>query len=432
MTTRLAIRKPDDWHLHVRDGAMLKAVLPFTAKHFGRAILMPNLVPPVTTTKEAAAYRGRVMAALPPGSTFKPLMTCYLTDDTDPDDVERGFKDGVFTAVKLYPAHATTYSAAGVTDYRKITRVLERMEQIGMPFLMHGEDVDPEVDIFDREAMFIERYLSKWIRQFPGLRFVLEHLSSKNGVDFVRSAAPQVGGTITPYHMVLTRTDWLGWGLKPYMYCMPVIKTAKDRTALRKAATSGEACYFLGTDCRRLISFPQVRRSLIDFAAATLERAVGRDAFDAVAGGETAGIAFAAWMAERLGLPMLYVRKQPKAFGRNAQIEGHVVEGRRVLLVEDMTTDGRSKVNFCNALRTAGMKVEHVLVFFFYDIFPEAKKILGDLGVTLHSLATWWDVLAIAKASGKFDAAKLAEVEKFMHDPAGWSKAHGGAAVAAE
>jgi orotate phosphoribosyltransferase len=187
------------------------------------------------------------------------------------------------------------------------------------------------------------------------------------------------------------------------------------------------------TDCRRLISFPQVRRSLIDFAAATLERAVGRDAFDAVAGGETAGIAFAAWMAERLGLPMLYVRKQPKAFGRNTQIEGHVVEGRRVLLVEDMTTDGRSKVNFCNALRAAGMKVEHVLVFFFYDIFPEARKILGDLGVTLHSLATWWDVLAIAKASGKFDPAKLAEVEQFMHDPAGWSKAHGGvAAVAAE
>jgi len=186
------------------------------------------------------------------------------------------------------------------------------------------------------------------------------------------------------------------------------------------------------TDCRRLISFPQVRRSLIDFAAATLERAVGADAFDAVAGGETAGIAFAAWMAERLGLPMLYVRKQPKAFGRNAQIEGHVVEGRRVLLVEDMTTDGRSKVNFCNALRQAGMKVEHVLVFFFYDIFPEAQRILGELGVSLHSLATWWDVLAIAKASGKFDAAKLAKVESFMHDPAGWSKAHGGVAVAAE
>ena len=226
---------------------------------------------------------------------------------------------------------------------------------------------------------------------------------------------------------------------------MPDRKTMAERTA--KMLLDVEAVRFMAdkpfiftsgwaspvyTDCRRLISFPQVRRSLIDFAAATLERAVGRDAFDAVAGGETAGIAFAAWMAERLGLPMLYVRKQPKAFGRNAQIEGHVVEGRRVLLVEDMTTDGRSKVNFCNALRTAGMKVEHVLVFFFYDIFPEAKKILGDLGVTLHSLATWWDVLAIAKASGKFDAAKLAEVEKFMHDPAGGSKAHGGAAVAAE
>jgi dihydroorotase len=185
---------------------------------------------------------------LPAGSTFKPLMTCYLTDDTDPDDVERGFRAGVFTAVKLYPANATTNSAAGVTDYRRIMPVLERMEKIGMPFLMHGEDVDPDVDIFDREAMFIERYLSKWVRQFPGLRFVLEHLSSQDGVDFVRSGAPQVGGTITPYHLILTRTDWLGWGLKPYMYCMPVIKTAKDRAALRKAATSGEACYFLGTD----------------------------------------------------------------------------------------------------------------------------------------------------------------------------------------
>jgi dihydroorotase len=173
MTTRLTIRKPDDWHLHVRDGAMLKAVLPYTAKHFGRAILMPNLIPPVTTTKEAIAYRERVMAALPQGSTFKPLMTCYLTDDTDPDDVERGFREGVFTGVKLYPANATTNSAAGVTDYRTVMRVLERMEKIDMPFLMHGEDVDPEIDIFDREAMFIERYLSKWVKQFPGLRMIL-------------------------------------------------------------------------------------------------------------------------------------------------------------------------------------------------------------------------------------------------------------------
>jgi dihydroorotase len=245
---RLTIRKPDDWHLHVRDGAMLKAVLPYSAQHFGRAILMPNLVPPIRTAADAAAYRERVRAAMPPDSRFEPLMTCYLTDDTDPDDVERGFREGIVTAVKFYPAHATTNSAAGVTDYRKIMRVFERLEKIGMLLLLHGEDVDPNVDVFDREVRFIERYLQQWIRLFPGLRIVLEHLSTKNGVDFVRGAAPQVAGTITPYHMMLTRTDWLGWGLKPYMYCMPVIKTEPDRQALRKAATSGEPCYFLGTD----------------------------------------------------------------------------------------------------------------------------------------------------------------------------------------
>jgi orotate phosphoribosyltransferase len=187
------------------------------------------------------------------------------------------------------------------------------------------------------------------------------------------------------------------------------------------------------TDCRRLISFPRVRQTLIDFATATIMRDAGFEQFDAVAGGETAGIPFAAWMADRLALPMLYVRKKPKGFGRNAQIEGHLTEGQRVLLVEDMTSDARSKINFCKALRDAGAKVDHVLVFFFYDIFPEAPQILRDLGVTLHSLATWWDVLAAAKASGKFDAGKLAEVERFMHDPAAWSKDHGGvAAVAAE
>ena len=248
MTTRITIRKPDDWHLHLRDGPMLRAVIAFTANHFGRAILMPNLVPPVRTTEDAIAYRGRVMAALPQGSTFKPLMTCYLTDETDPNDVERGFREGVFTGVKLYPAHATTNSAAGVTDLSGIRRVLERMEKIDMPFLIHGEEVDADVDVFDREKAFIDRRLSKWIKEFPGLRIILEHLSSKDGVDFVRSAAPQVGGTITPYHMELNRTDWLGAGIKPYMYCMPVIKTEKDRLALRAAATSGEACFFLGTD----------------------------------------------------------------------------------------------------------------------------------------------------------------------------------------
>ncbi len=186
------------------------------------------------------------------------------------------------------------------------------------------------------------------------------------------------------------------------------------------------------TDCRRLISFPRVRRTLVDFGVATVLRDVGFEQFDAVAGGETAGIPFAAWMADRLMLPMQYVRKKPKGFGRNAQIEGHIEDGDRVLLVEDMTTDGRSKVNFCRALRGAGAVVDHVFVFFFYDIFPEGKKILGDLGVTLHALATWWDVLEAAKQSGKFDKGKLKDVEKFMKDPAGWSKAHGGVAAAAE
>ena len=248
MTDRLTIRKPDDWHLHVRDGAMLKAVLPFTAKHFGRAIVMPNLVPPVMTVKEAIAYRDRVQAAIPEGSSFTPLMTCYLTDHTDPDDIETGFREGVFTAVKLYPAHATTNSVSGVTDYAKIRPVLARMEKIGMMFLIHGEEADPAIDIFDREAVFIERRLIPMIKEFPGLRIVLEHVSSKEGVDFVRSAHPQVASTITPNHLMLTRTDMLGHGLRPFMYCMPVVKTARDRDALRKAATSGEACFFLGTD----------------------------------------------------------------------------------------------------------------------------------------------------------------------------------------
>jgi orotate phosphoribosyltransferase len=186
------------------------------------------------------------------------------------------------------------------------------------------------------------------------------------------------------------------------------------------------------TDCRRLISFPRVRSTLIDFGVATVLRDVGFEQFDAVAGGETAGIPFAAWMADRLMLPMQYVRKKPKGFGRNAQIEGHIEAGDRLLLVEDMTTDGRSKINFCKALRQAGATVDHVFVFFFYDIFTESKQIFSDLGVKLHYLATWWDVLDVAKKSGKFDKGKLKEVEKFMKNPAAWSKAHGGVAQAAE
>jgi orotate phosphoribosyltransferase len=186
------------------------------------------------------------------------------------------------------------------------------------------------------------------------------------------------------------------------------------------------------TDCRLLISFPRIRRTLIDFGASVVMRDAGFEQFDAVAGGETAGIPFAAWMADKLELPMLYVRKQAKSFGRNAQIEGRVAEGQRVLLVEDMTTDGRSKVNFCNALRHAGARVEHLFVLFFYDIYPDGRKILADLGVTMHALATWWDILRVAKDSNKFEPKMLAEVEKFMHDPAGWSQAHGGVAAAAE
>jgi len=185
-------------------------------------------------------------------------------------------------------------------------------------------------------------------------------------------------------------------------------------------------------DCRWLISFPNVRNTLMDFAIASINRDIGRDKIDAVAGGETAGIPFAAWVADRLGLPMQYVRKKPKGFGRNAQIEGQVLDGERILLVEDMTTDGRSKVNFCKAIRAAGAKCEHCFVLFFYDIYPEGRKILADLGVTLHFLTTWWDILGVAKASGKFDAKMLAEVEKFMHDPVGWSKAHGGVAEVVE
>jgi dihydroorotase len=248
MTDRITLRTPDDWHLHVRDGEMMKAALPWTARHFGRAILMPNLLPPVRTTAEGIAYRARVMQALPEGATFQPLITCYLHDETDPDDVERGFREGVFTGVKLYPANATTNSAAGVTDLRKVRKVFERMEKIDMRLLIHGEEVDPAVDIFDREAVFIERQLAPLLRDFPGLKVILEHLSSRDGVDFVRASAPQLGGTITPYHMELNRTDWLGWGNRPYMYCMPVIKREEDRLALRAAATSGEACFFLGTD----------------------------------------------------------------------------------------------------------------------------------------------------------------------------------------
>lgn len=248
MTDRITIRRPDDWHVHFRDGAIMSACLPETARCFGRAIAMPNLTPPVVRTADAIAYRERLRAARPAGSIFEPLMTCYLTDDTDPDDVEEGFRSGVFTALKLYPAHATTNAGSGVTDLRRISRVLERAEKIGLPLSMHGEEVDPDIDIFDREAAFVDLRLGPLTASYPGLKMILEHLTTTVAVDFVRAKYPQVAGTITAHHLELTRTDMLGHGMRPDLYCMPVAKTVRDRNAIRRAATSGEPCYFLGSD----------------------------------------------------------------------------------------------------------------------------------------------------------------------------------------
>ncbi len=245
---RLTIRRPDDWHLHLRDGAMLAAVLPFTARQFARAIVMPNLVPPVTTVGMARAYRERILAALPAGLDFRPLMTCYLGDATEAEEVERGFRDGVFTAVKLYPAHATTNSQFGVTDLRHVRPVLERMQRLGMPLLVHGEVTDPEVDIFDREAVFIDRILDPLRRDFPELKIVLEHVTTEEAVRYVEAAGPRLGATITAHHLVINRNAIFAGGIRPHMYCLPIAKRERHRLALRRAATAGGDRFFLGTD----------------------------------------------------------------------------------------------------------------------------------------------------------------------------------------
>jgi dihydroorotase len=245
---RLTIRRPDDWHVHLRDGAMLEAVAGFTARSFARAIVMPNLAPPVITAADAEAYRARILAALPPGSEFTPLMTCYLTDRADPAGIARGFETGVFAACKLYPANATTHSAHGVTDIGNIRPALERMERIGMPLLIHGEATDPEIDVFDREKVFIDRLLTRLIGDFPGLKMVLEHVTSAEGVEFVRDAGPNLAATITPHHLVINRNAMFAGGLRPHAYCLPVAKREHHRLALRRAATSGSARFFLGTD----------------------------------------------------------------------------------------------------------------------------------------------------------------------------------------
>jgi dihydroorotase len=245
---RLILRRPDDWHVHLRDGDMLQTVLGFTARQFGRAIVMPNLSPPVTTVEGAVAYRARIMAALDTGAAFEPLMTCYLTDATDADEVERGFRDKVFVACKLYPAHATTNSEHGVTDIRNIKAVLERMQRLGMPLLLHGEVTDPAVDIFDREAVFIERVFSKITADFPALKTVFEHITTAEAAAFVESSGANVAATITPHHLRINRNAMFEGGIRPHFYCLPVAKRERHRLALRRAATSGSPKFFLGTD----------------------------------------------------------------------------------------------------------------------------------------------------------------------------------------
>lgn len=245
---RITLRRPDDMHLHLRDGALLRAVLPESARHFARAIVMPNLVPPVVTGAEAAAYRNRILAALPEGMRFEPLMTLYLTEATDPADVAAAAASGLVRAVKLYPAGATTNSQSGVRDFDKVRGVLERMAEIGLPLCVHGEVTDPSVDIFDREAVFIDRVLDPIRRRTPGLRVVMEHITTKEGVDYARSQGADLGATITTHHLVINRNHILAGGIRPHYYCLPVAKREHHRLALRAAATSGEDRFFLGTD----------------------------------------------------------------------------------------------------------------------------------------------------------------------------------------
>ncbi len=248
----LTITRPDDWHVHFRDGAMLEAVVPFTAHQFGRAIVMPNLNPPVTTVAAALSYRDRIMATVPKNVSFEPLMTAYLTDTADADELAAGYSSGVFTAVKLYPANATTNSAFGLTDLRKVHGVLERLQSIGMPLLIHGEVTDPTVDIFDREAVYIDTILTPLIADFPELKIVLEHVTTKEAVDFIAdrhgSNPGMIGATITAHHLMINRTDIFRGGIRPHLYCLPIAKREKHRLALRKAAISGAGPFFLGTD----------------------------------------------------------------------------------------------------------------------------------------------------------------------------------------
>lgn len=245
---RLVIRRPDDWHVHLRDGDMLKAVAPYTARQFARAIVMPNLVPPVTSVAAAIAYRERILAAVPEETRFTPLMTCYMVDAIDPAELRRGFEDGVFTSAKLYPANATTNSAHGVTDVRTIHPALEAMQAIGMPLLIHGEVTDADIDIFDREKVFIDRVFAPLHAHFPALKMVFEHITTAEAAAFVQEAGGTVAATVTPQHLHINRNAMFQGGLRPHAYCLPVAKREQHRLAVRKAATSGSPKFFLGTD----------------------------------------------------------------------------------------------------------------------------------------------------------------------------------------
>ena len=245
---KITITRPDDWHLHVRDGEALKAVLPDTARQFARAIIMPNLIPPVRTVDEARAYRERIIAAVPVGVAFEPLMTLYLTDNTSPDEIKRAKDSGFIKAVKYYPAGATTNSDSGVTDLRKCDAVFAAMQSIGLPLLLHGEVTDSHIDIFDREKVFIEKHLIPLALRFPKLRMVFEHITTANAVKFVLAANDNVAATITAHHLLFNRTDIFKGGIRPHYYCLPVLKREEHRLALLKAATGGNRKFFLGTD----------------------------------------------------------------------------------------------------------------------------------------------------------------------------------------
>ena len=248
MTDRLTITRPDDWHLHLRDGAMLDAVTPDPALHFGRALIMPNLVPPVVTGSDAAAYRARIMAACPDGASFTPMMTLYLTEGTDAADLVVAARDGIITAVKLYPAGATTNSASGVRDIDRVMPVLEAMAEAGVPLCVHGEVTDSKIDIFDREAVFIDRVLDPLRRRLPALRVVMEHVTTSDGIDYVRRGGESIAATLTTHHLFINRNHILAGGIRPHYYCLPVAKRETHRLALVAAATSGDPSFFLGTD----------------------------------------------------------------------------------------------------------------------------------------------------------------------------------------